>query len=109
MENENPFKTLVQQLTRIETLLLDINNAQNNKVPSKEKEEDEFMDINQAACFLKKAKQTVYGLIHRKKLPHMKKFGKLYFSKKELIGLIQNGRKKTIEELKTEADDCIIK
>jgi hypothetical protein len=55
--------------------------------------DDEFMDMDQASVFLKKAKQTLYALCSLNSIPHFSKFGQNYFKKQELIEWIESGRK----------------
>ncbi|HLO42932.1 MAG TPA: helix-turn-helix domain-containing protein [Leadbetterella sp.] len=60
---------------------------------SKAQPDDEYMDMDQASVFLKKAKQTVYALCSSNSIPHFSKSGQNYFKKQELIEWIESGRK----------------
>lgn len=57
---------------------------QNNE----EKDDDEIMNIEQAALFLNSTKGTLY---QNKTVPCFKKMGKLYFSKSQLKNWITEG------------------
>ncbi len=65
--------------------------------PKQEKESD-LMTLPEAAKYLRKAKPTVYGLVFRKKIPHIKKTGKLYFSRNQLDRWLQDGYTPELEE-----------
>lgn len=45
----------------------------------------DLMSIKEASHFLQKQPQTLYNLCSQRKIPHIKKLGKLYFSRKALI------------------------
>ncbi|WP_274476589.1 helix-turn-helix domain-containing protein [Mangrovimonas aestuarii] len=80
-KQENTFKSLVQ-----------------NGTPEKV-----FLDINEAAALLGKAKQTIYGLVNRKQIPFHKKGNKLYFIREELIEWVT--KEKPIKKSATEKLD----
>ena len=66
---------------------------------SKAQPDDEFMDMDQASVFLKKAKQTLYALCSSNSIPHFSKSGQNYFKKQELIEWIESGRKSKKKEV----------
>ena len=70
--------------------------------------EDNFLSINEASVFLKKAKATIYGLVSQNKIPYMKQGKQLYFSRQALTEWIQTGRNKTQEEITAEIDAAIV-
>lgn len=52
-------------------------------------DEEKPLNVEQAADFLGVAPQTVYQNI--KRIPHRKRFGKLYFFRSELIAFLEGG------------------
>jgi excisionase family DNA binding protein len=64
-----------------------------------EKNNSEIMDIEEAAIYLKMAKQTVYSMISRKILPYFKRGKRVFFRKAELLSWLEKGRKYTNEEI----------
>lgn len=106
MTFQNPFEVLEARLHNIEALLTEIKQqpaAQANQP------EDEVLTVEQAAVFLKLAKQTVYGLISKGQLPVMKRSKRCYFSKAELIAYLKEGRRSTHSEIASNADQYLIK
>jgi len=73
------------------------------------KSEEDFMNIDQLASFLGLAKPTVYGLIHKQKIPYFKASSRLYFIKSEIVNSITSLRVKTKQELNQMADEYIYK
>jgi hypothetical protein len=63
---------------------------------------DEFLTVEDTAKFLHLSVASVYGLTHRGELPVMKRSKRCYFSKKELIEYLKQGRRKTVAELDAE-------
>lgn len=55
--------------------------------------------IDEACEIIKKAKPTVYTLVRKGLLPCYKYGKKLYFYEDELLGWIDKGKKKTVEEI----------
>jgi hypothetical protein len=58
--------------------------------------------IDDACLIIGKAKPTVYALVRKRLLPCYKNGKKLYFFEDELMAWIQNGKKKTVQEIETE-------
>lgn len=70
-------------------------------------ESDELLTVKDAAAFLHLSVPTVYGLISKCELPVMKRSKRCYFSKVELINYLKDGRKKTLAETNSAANDFI--
>ncbi|MDQ6786156.1 MAG: helix-turn-helix domain-containing protein [Acidobacteriota bacterium] len=65
--------------------------------------EDEIGGIELAIELTGLAKPTIYGLVSERKIPHSKRGKKLYFSRKELLIWLTNGKRKTQDEIAAEA------
>ena len=55
------------------------------------------------------AKPTIYGLVSERKIPHSKRGKKLYFSRKELLVWLTNGKRKKQDEIANEAANFDVK
>ena len=91
---------LHDKLNNIELLLREGNNQ-----PSPA---DELLSISEAARFLNLSVPTLYGKVSRKEIPVNKQGKRLYFYKSELAAWIKAGRKKTVMEIRQEAEQYII-
>ena len=49
-----------------------------------QKTEEEFMNVDDAALFLKRSKKTIYALVSHRKIPHIKQGRLLMFLKNDL-------------------------
>ncbi|MEJ7862370.1 MAG: helix-turn-helix domain-containing protein [Pyrinomonadaceae bacterium] len=67
-------------------------------------ETDEIGGIDLAVEITGKAKPTIYGLVHDRKIPHSKRGKQLYFSRRELTEWIKDGKRKTQSEIALEAE-----
>jgi excisionase family DNA binding protein len=94
MQN-NPFQELSESLQRIEAKLGNIDFKMFN--PPIVAEPD-LLTIEQAGAFIGLAKQTMYILVSKGKIPHMKKGKKLYFSRAEIEQYIRSGKRLTSGE-----------
>lgn len=63
---------------------------------------DDLLTVEDTAKFLHLSVPTIYGLIHKGALPVMKRSKRCYFSKKELIDYLRQGRRKTVSEMDAE-------
>ncbi len=50
---------------------------------------DDYLSLKDAADFLSVAPQTMYQ--NTKRIPHIKRFGKLYFKRSELVAYLEQG------------------
>jgi excisionase family DNA binding protein len=87
---------LFDKLEKIELLLV----LKNNPLPF---DEDQIFTIKEASDFLKLSVPTIYGYVHRTAIPFSKGAKRLYFSKKDLIEWIKQGKQRTLAEIEAEA------
>jgi len=89
----------------LETLVLNqVRKALSEVHPAKtDPIKEELLTIKQAAEMLSVSVPTIYGYVHQRAIPCMKRRGRLYFSKLELLTWIQSGRRATTEEIKRNA------
>lgn len=64
---------------------------------------DQLMNIQEAAAFLGLAVNTLYEKTSERLIPHYKQGKKVIFKKSELIGWIESGRIKTLNDIEAEA------
>ena len=101
----NPFEQLETRLTSIENLLMQVIAKEQ---PKKELPETP-LTIQCAAAFLKLSVPTLYAKVGRGELPHLKRGKRLYFTYKDLMTYLEQGRKKTVSEIETETDNFLTK
>lgn len=79
-----------------------------DSAPSQEQEQpDELLTVEQAADFLSLHKTTIYGLVSKGELPHMKRSKRVYFSKHELMEYLKEGRRSSLKELREQASNYL--
>lgn len=71
--------------------------------PIKDENEKPFMGFDRACEFLDIAPRTLKGYIAAGAIPNIKKEGKVYFERTELIQWLRSGRRKTTIETSQEA------
>ena len=69
-----------------------------NPVVKLKSDEDEFLTMDEAASFLKLAKQSLYGMTSRKEIRFYKRGKFNFFRKADLIEFIEMGRQNTNSE-----------
>lgn len=72
--------------------------------PNTSDEADEIGNIELAMELTGKKKSTIYSLCGRREIPHFKKSGQLYFSKRALLEWLQSGKRQTVTELLSSAN-----
>jgi len=95
---------LYEKLQQIEKLLDDSQRTQSSSNPPKA-----LLTVGEAAEFLSLAVPTVYSMVSRGELPHMKRSKRLYFDRGELMAYLRDGRQQTNEEIEESALDCLTK
>ena len=95
----NPFEEIAAQLNRMEAM---IERLSKERVTPKAPEPPADLGpltIDQAAAFLRLSKGTLYGLVHRKAIPHCKSRKRLYFDRSQLLNWINAGHQQTVEQI----------
>jgi len=103
----NPFEIIEERLSKIESLILSLKN-ESNQIKEKVQPE-QLLTVQEAADFLNLSVPTVYSKVSRGELPVMKRGKKLHFSNTELMQYLRDGRKLTISEIETEAQNYLQK
>ena len=96
------FENLPAAVTQLYEKLISIERILNTLSP--QADEDLLLTIQEASTVIHLSVPTLYGLVHNKQIPFCKKSKRLYFSKKELILWVREGRKKTISEITEDAE-----
>ncbi len=105
---KNPFEIIDERLSNIESLLLDIKHKPVRQTPNAESE-DQLLNVQETAKFLDLTVPTIYSKASRGELPFMKRSKRIYFSKKDLMDYLREGRRKTSDELSRAAEEHLIK
>jgi excisionase family DNA binding protein len=72
-------------------------------------DEPPFIGITEAAALIHKAVPTVYGLVHKNKIPFIKNGKQLYFVKADILEWVKSGTQKTSRDLDLEVDKYLAK
>ncbi|MDV3476715.1 hypothetical protein CMU98_14020 [Elizabethkingia anophelis] len=100
---QNIFEELVGSIQKV--VREELKNAQNFVVQPKE--EEMLYSLEQVAKMLGISTKTMYSLNNRKEIGYSKFAGKCYYSKKDIIEAINQGRVKTKHEIQLEAINSI--
>ena len=90
--------TLIKEVSDLKNLLIERQDQKPTEQPEK------FLNISEAAKFLKLTVPTMYSKVSKGELPCMKRGKRLYFSSTELMEYIKEGRKKSNAEIEQEAE-----
>lgn len=61
------------------------------------KPEKPYLSIEDVCELTGMARQTIYGLTHQKKIPHLKRNGKLLFNREEILRWIEEAAQPMVE------------
>jgi excisionase family DNA binding protein len=92
-------KIIVIEKNDLEQLIQDVVKNALNQSALKKEYPNLFLDISEAAAYLKIAKQTLYGLTSSRMIPYFKKGKRLYFRRTELDHWLMDGKKATQSEI----------
>jgi len=73
----------------------------------KVEDENDLMTIEELAEYINMAVTSIYGLIHRRQLPHIKRGKRLIFEKSKITEWLQSGRQKTVSDVKADAENYL--
>ena len=74
---------------------------------SKQEPEEQFLNVQQTAKFLGLTSATIYSKVSRNEIPKLKKNGRLYFSKLELIEYLKEGKVNHQASISDEVDELL--
>lgn len=94
----NAVSRLTEEVCELKRLLL----TKPNEKP--QQQEEKLLSVKEAAEFLKLTVPTIYSKVSRKELPYMKRGKYLYFSTKELMAYLKEGKVLSNAEVQAEAD-----
>ncbi|HKC68144.1 MAG TPA: helix-turn-helix domain-containing protein [Bacteroidia bacterium] len=98
-------KVIVTTSDELENLIQNsVRKALNEQSDKSETNQPEFLNLKEAAKYLNLANQTIYGLTSKNEIPFLKRGKKLYFKKSELEKWINEGKRKSIDEIKKELE-----
>lgn len=92
--------TLCEKMEKQEQLL----NQLIKQATAPQSEQDVFLTVPEAADFLKISVPTLYGYTQKAEVPCFRKGKRLYFSKKQLIKWIEQGKKFSSKEIAEHAE-----
>ena len=98
----NAVSKILMKLENIERILNE------NDLNKETANNDQFLNVQQAAEFLGLAVPTIYSKVSKRELPVMKRSKRLYFSKDELTNYLKEGRKLTYREIEESADKYLL-
>ncbi|MBW6480971.1 MAG: helix-turn-helix domain-containing protein [Bacteroidales bacterium] len=107
--NDLTFEKLPQAVTQIYDKLEKIERLLEAQHNVDRIDSDKLLTIREAAEIIHLSVPTIYGLVQRQEIPVCKKGKRLYFTQKELTHWIKSGRKKTVEEIQSEASQYMIR
>lgn len=100
---DNPFILLDQKISYLLNIVSDLS----TKIEAINTPSKDLLNIDEAAEFLTLAKPTLYTKCNRREIPHMKRGGRLYFSRKELKEYLYDGKVKTNDEVTESAEEWL--
>ena len=101
--NEISFENLPKAVAHLASEIAQIKTMVQNVQKSEPKEKRIPIGIDEVSRIIGKAKPTIYTLVRKRKIPCYKNGKKLYFFEEEILEWISKGKKKTIQEIESEA------
>ena len=68
---------------------------------------NDLINVDEAAKLLSVARPTMYGYIYKNTIPYMKRRGRVYFSKSELVDWLKSTRRPTKDEIQQAAKESL--
>lgn|GEM_PF-5743393 len=100
---ENPFEIILSRLDDLERQIKELK----SNINIEQEEKDVFFDVKQTADFLGYTINTVRRKSSSMELPNIRKGGKLYYLKADLIAYLKSGRRKGLDDINNDVDEYI--
>lgn len=71
--------------------------------------DNDLLNIQEVAEMLNLAIPSIYGLVHRRQIPYIKRGKKLIFEKSQVEEWLKNGRQKTVYDTDKQAETYLYK
>jgi excisionase family DNA binding protein len=78
-----------------------------NQNTNKVNPDNDLLNIQEVAEMLNLAVPSIYGLVHRRQIPYIKRGKKLIFEKSQVEEWLKNGRQKTIYDTDKQAENYL--
>ena len=98
----NPFEVIEARLSNIENLILDLKHKPQKVEPTNQ---PEILTVKELSKFLNLQRSTIYGYVHNRKIPFIKRGKVLYFEKSKILDWLRTYRQKTADEIQNEIDN----
>lgn len=102
-KNEISFENLPKAVAHLVKEIAEIKLLIQNVQVYESKDKSIPIGIEEASRLIGKAKSTIYALVRQRIIPCYKYGKKLYFFEEELLEWISKGKRKTMQEIETEA------
>lgn len=109
METLLTFDQLPNEVARQGAILENIQTVLNRLAEQPQQTKEDFLSVEQAAEFLGIAKATLYVKVSRREVPSIRRGKRLYFSSIDLTDYLNEGKRKTNDEIKQDAGDYLKK
>ncbi|MHC0444634.1 helix-turn-helix domain-containing protein [Flavobacterium phragmitis] len=101
--NEISFENLPKAVAHLVKEIAEIKLLIQNVQVYESKEKSIPIGVEEASRLIGKAKPTIYALVKQREIPCYKYGKKLYFFEEELLEWISKGKRKTMQEIESEA------
>ncbi|KAB2914914.1 MAG: helix-turn-helix domain-containing protein [Bacteroidetes bacterium] len=100
MAAPNPFTEINDRLDMLTQMVAEL---MKKPSPNSTHAADTPLNAVQAAKYVNMAVNTIYILTSKRQIPHFKRGKRIYFYKEELDNWLKANRRKTVEEIESEA------
>lgn len=70
---------------------------------------NKYFDLGQLSNHIHRTKSSIYSLVHKRKIPHIKRGKRLYFDKAKIEEWLKDGEVPTEDDLNQKANDYLNK
>ena len=99
----NPFEQINEEFHSIKEMLNELI-AISSKNPHSKELDDQILSVIEASEILRLSVPTIYSKVNRGELPAMKKGRRLYFSQRELLEYLKEGKRLSKSDVNKEVE-----
>lgn len=97
------------EFKKVEGLKIDYTSITPSEQPLKGSNNKKYFDIEELSALINRTKPSIYSLVHKRKIPHIKRGKRLYFELSKIEDWLKAGEVATQDDIQMKADEYLNK
>ncbi len=95
------------EFKKVEGIKIDYDPSDSSNQNTNKNNIKKYVDVEELSILIKRSKPSIYSLVHKRKIPHIKRGKRLYFEWSKIEKWLKDGEVPTHDDLSQRADDYL--